>query len=298
MDHYKRGSGGYKEAAERARDMAKQLSMATSNMMKIKHKLLILSSKGGVGKSMVTSNLAAVIASFGKSVGVLDADFHGPSAHKMLGVETGKGMAAMMDGTVNPVETRYGVKLASVGLLIPRDDVALIWRGPIKAGAIRELLAYVNWGPLDYLLIDLPPGTGDEPLTIVQSIPKVSGMILVTIPSEISKSVVKKAIAFAAKVKVPVVGIIENMSYYRCPHGEVVYIFGKGAAMELAQEYDIPFLGAVPLDPRIRESGDAGRPFFIDYPDAEASIAFKEISRKIVEIVESGKARIPQVPED
>lgn len=298
MDHYKRGSGGYKEASERAKETARQLTMATSNMMKIKHKLLILSSKGGVGKSMVTSNLAAAIASLGRSVGVLDADFHGPSAHKMLGVETGKGMAAMMDGTVNPVETKYGVKLASVGLLIPRDDVALIWRGPIKAGAIRELLAYVNWGPLDYLLIDLPPGTGDEPLTIVQSIPKVSGIVLVTIPSEVSKSVVKKAIAFAAKVKVPVIGIIENMSYYRCPHGEVVYIFGKGAAQELAQEYDIPFLGAIPLDPRIRESGDAGKPFFIEHPDAEASAAFMEISRKIVDIVEGGKAKIPQVPED
>ena len=300
IDHYKKGGGSpsYKETAERMKEVAKQQTMATANMMKIKYKILILSSKGGVGKSLVTSSLAISLATMGKSVGVLDADFHGPSAHKMLGVPTGQGMSARMDGTVNPVETTGGVKLASVGLLIPKDDVALIWRGPIKAGAIKELLAYVNWGPLDYLLVDLPPGTGDEALTLVQSIPKVTGTVLVTIPSEVSKAVVKKAIAFAAKVKTPIIGIIENMSYFRCPHGDIVYVFGKGAAEELSREYGIPFLGAIPLDPRVREASDRGKAFFLEYPDSEAAHAFRDIAAKIVDIVEGGKARIPEVPED
>ncbi|MCX8195705.1 MAG: Mrp/NBP35 family ATP-binding protein [Acidilobaceae archaeon] len=299
MDHYKKGSGGsYKEVAERMKETARQQSMATANMLKIKYKLLILSSKGGVGKSLVTSSLAISLALMGKKVGVLDADFHGPSAHKMLGVPTGRGMSGRLDGTVDPVEAAAGVKLASIGLLIPRDDVALIWRGPIKAGAIRELLAYVNWGPLDYLLIDLPPGTGDEPLTLVQSIPKVTGIVLVTIPSEVSKSVVKKAIAFAAKVKTPIVGIIENMSYLRCPHGDVIYVFGKGAAEELSKEYNIPFLGSIPLDPRVREASDRGKAFFLEYPDSEAAQAFREIAARIVDIVEGGKAIIPEIPEE
>ncbi|MEM4961089.1 MAG: P-loop NTPase, partial [Acidilobaceae archaeon] len=161
-----------------------------------------------------------------------------------------------------------------------------------------ELLAYVNWGPLDYILVDLPPGTGDESLTIVQSIPRVSGLILVTIPSEVSKSVVKKAIAFASKLKTPIIGIIENMSYYRCPHGEVIHIFGKGVAEDLAREYNIPFLGAIPLDPRIRECNDEGKIFFLEYPDSEAAVVFREIAKRVIDIVENGKAVIPEIRED
>ena len=269
--------------------------MATANMMKIKYKIVVMSGKGGVGKSLVTSSLASALALQGRSVGVLDADFHGPSIHKMFGIPTGYGMLAKMDGTIDPVTAPPGVKIASLGLLVPRDDVALIWRGPIKASAIRELLAYVNWGPLDYLLVDLPPGTGDEPLTIVQSIPKLSGLILVTIPSDVSKSVVKKAVAFANKMKTPVIGIIENMSYYRCPHGDVIHIFGKGAAREIAEEYGIPFLGAIPIDPRVRECNDTGKVFILEHPDSEAAKAIREIASKVIDIVESGKARIPEV---
>ncbi|MEM1685735.1 MAG: Mrp/NBP35 family ATP-binding protein [Acidilobaceae archaeon] len=307
MGHYKKsgregessqGMGSYRDVAERMKEVARQQSMATSNMMKIRYKIVIMSSKGGVGKSLVTSSLSAAIASMGRSVGVLDADFHGPSIHKMLGVPTGYGMLARIDGTVDPVVTSIGVKIASIGLLIPKDDVALIWRGPIKASAIRELLAYVNWGPLDYILVDLPPGTGDESLTIVQSIPRVSGLILVTIPSEVSKSVVKKAIAFASKLKTPIIGIIENMSYYRCPHGEVIHIFGKGVAEDLAREYNIPFLGAIPLDPRIRECNDEGKIFFLEYPDSEAAVVFREIAKRVIDIVENGKAVIPEIRED
>ena len=299
MDHYKKGSGtqggSYREVAERMKELQRQQSMAVANMMKIKYKIVVMSSKGGVGKSLVTSSLASALALQGRTVGVLDADFHGPSIHKMFGIPTGYGMLARMDGTIDPITVPPGVKIASLGLLVPRDDVALIWRGPIKASAIRELLAYVNWGPLDYLLIDLPPGTGDEPLTIVQSIPKLNGIILVTIPSDVSKSVVKRAVAFASKMRTPVIGIIENMSYYRCPHGDVVYIFGRGAAREIAEEYGIPFLGAIPLDPRIRECNDTGRIFLQEYPDSEAAQAIRDIVGKVIDIVENGKARIPEV---
>ena len=299
IDHYKKGSGvqsgSYREVAERMKELQRQQSMAVANMMKIKYKIVVMSSKGGVGKSLVTSSLASALALQGRTVGVLDADFHGPSIHKMFGIPTGYGMLARMNGTIDPITVPPGVKIASLGLLVPRDDVALIWRGPIKASAIRELLAYVNWGPLDYLLIDLPPGTGDEPLTIVQSIPKLNGIILVTIPSDVSKSVVKRAVAFASKMRTPVIGIVENMSYYRCPHGDVVYIFGRGAAREIAEEYGIPFLGAIPLDPRIRECNDTGRIFLKEYPDSEAAQAIMDIVGKVIDIVENGKARIPEV---
>ncbi len=299
IDHYKKGSStqstDYREVAERMKELQRQQIMAVNNMMKIKYKIVVMSSKGGVGKSLVTSSLASALALRGRTVGVLDVDFHGPSIHKMFGIPTGYGMLARMDGTIDPVTVPPGVKIASLGLLVPRDDVALIWRGPIKASAIRELLAYVNWGPLDYLLVDLPPGTGDEPLTIVQSMPKLSGIILVTIPSEVSKSVVKRAVAFASRMKIPVIGIIENMSYYRCPHGDVIYIFGKGAAKEIAEEYGIPFLGAIPIDPRIRECNDSGRIFLQEYPDSEAAQMIGEIVEKVIDIVENGKARIPEV---
>lgn len=302
IDHYRKSgepqAGGYKAVADRMKEIAKQQMMATANMMKIKYKLAVLSSKGGVGKSFVSSSLAAALAVLGRKVGVLDLDFHGPSIHKMLGIPTGHGMLARMDGTVDPIEAPLGIKIASIGLLIPKDDVALIWRGPIKAGAIRELLAYVNWGPLEYLLIDLPPGTGDEHLTIAQSMPKLSGFILVTIPSEVSKSVVKKAVAFAGKMKVPIVGIIENMSYFRCPHGDIIHIFGKGAAKDIAEEYNIPFLGAIPIDPRIRECNDMGKIFFLEYPDSEAAQTFRDIAKKILETVEEGKAKIPEIKEE
>lgn len=280
------------------RELQKQQAMAVANMMKIKYKVVVMSSKGGVGKSLVTSSLASALALMGRSVGVLDADFHGPSIHKMFGIPTGYGMLARMDGTIDPVVAPPGVKIASIGLLVPRDDVALIWRGPIKASAIRELLAYVNWGSLDYLLVDLPPGTGDEPLTLAQSIPKLNGIILVTIPSDVSKSVVKRAVAFASKMKIPVIGIIENMSYYRCPHGDIIYIFGKGAAREIAEEYGIPFLGSIPIDPRIRECNDSGKVFITEYPDSEAAQAIRDIASKVIDIVEGGKAKIPVVKEE
>ncbi|MCE4625081.1 MAG: Mrp/NBP35 family ATP-binding protein [Desulfurococcales archaeon] len=279
----------YRKVAERMKKIQEEQKLIVRRMSKIKYKIAILSNKGGVGKSFVTVSLAGALAINGRRVGVLDADIHGPTIHKMLGLPTGLGMPARSDGTIFPVEVPPGIKLASMGLLLPEDETPIIWRGSLKTTALRELLAYTDWGELDYLLIDLPPGTGDEQLTIAQIIPNLTGFILVTIPSEVSKVIVKKAIAFANRLNKKIIGIIENMSYFRCPDGSIQYIFGKGAAEELAKEYGIRFLGRIPIDPKIREANDRGKLFFLEYPDSEASKAFLEAAKKVIEIVESGE---------
>jgi len=280
--------GEYKAVAERMKKVQEQQMRIIRNLNRIKYKIAVMSNKGGVGKSFVTASLAAALAVSGRRVGVLDADVHGPSIHKMLGLPTGFGMPAKPDGTILPVEVPPGIKVASLGLLLPEDETPLIWRGPIKTSALRELLAYVDWGELDYLLIDLPPGTGDEQLTIAQIIPKMTGFVLVTIPSEVAKAVVKKGVAFAKRLNLPIIGIIENMAYFRCPEGTIHYIFGRGAAEEIAQQFDIPFLGRIPIDPRIREANDKGKIFFLEYPESEASKEFIKIAEKVMRIVEEG----------
>ena len=285
----------YKQIAERMREIQEQQRRVIRNMMRIKYKILVLSSKGGVGKSFITASLGAALAVKGRKVGVFDADFGGPSIHKMYGAPTGQGLRARMDGSIEPAAVDPGVKFVSVGLLLPRDEVPLLWRGAIKTSAIRELLAFVEWGELDYLLIDMPPGTGDEQLTMAQIIPRLSGIILVTIPSEVSRAVVKKAAAFSRKLGIPVVGVIENMSYFRCKDGSIHYIFGKGGTEELAREFEIEFLGSIPIDPRIRESNDRGAIFFIEHPETEASKIFMEITEKVIDIVENNKAKIPRI---
>ncbi len=279
----------YKQVAERMRKIQEQQKLIVQRMKKIKYKIAILSNKGGVGKSFVTASLAGALAVMGKRVGVLDGDIHGPTIHKMLGLPTGFGMPAKPDGTIIPVEVPPGIKLASLGLLLPEDDTPVIWRGSLKTTALRELLAYTDWGELDYLLIDLPPGTGDEQLTIAQLIPDLTGFILVTIPSDVSKAIVKKAITFANRLNKKIIGVIENMAYFKCPDGTIHYIFGKGAAEELAREYGIPFLGRIPIDPKIREANDKGKLFFLEYPDTEAAKAFLKAAEKIIEIVEGKK---------
>jgi len=279
----------YKQVAERMKKIQEEQKLVVQRMRKIKYKIAILSNKGGVGKSFVTVSLAGALAVSGRKVGILDGDIHGPTIHKMLGLPTGFGMLARPDGTIFPVEVPPGIKLASLGLLLPEDETPIIWRGSLKTTALRELLAYTDWGELDYLLIDLPPGTGDEQLTIAQLIPDLTGFILVTIPSDVSKVIVKKAIAFANRLNKRIIGIIENMAYFKCPDGSIQYIFGKGAAEDLAKEYGIPFLGQIPIDPRIREANDRGKLFFLEYPESEAAKAFLKAAEKIIEIVEGKK---------
>ncbi len=292
MNHPQRGGNlrvsqsSYKQVAQRMKAIQEQQKMIVQRMSRIKYKIGILSSKGGVGKSFVTTSLAAALAVEGRRVGVFDADVHGPSVPRMFGLREGMGLPARMDGSIVPQEVPPGVKVVSIGLLLPGEETPVIWRGPIKTSAIRELLAYTDWGDLDYLLIDLPPGTGDEQLTIAQIIPKLTGFILVTIPSEVSKAVVKKAAAFAKRINVPLIGIIENMAYFECPDGTRHYIFGRGAAREIAEEFGIPYLGEIPIDPKIREANDRGEVFFLAYPDSKAAKSFMEIARKVIDYVE------------
>jgi len=281
-------ASSYKDVARRMKIIQEQQKRIVENMKRIRYKIAVLSSKGGVGKSFVTVTLAAALAVKGRRVGVFDADVHGPSVHKMLGLPTGLGLPARPDGTIEPIEVPPGLKVVSVGLMLPTDETPVIWRGPLKTSAIRELLAYVNWGELDYLLIDLPPGTGDEQLTIAQLIPQLTGVILVTIPSEVSKVVVMKAAAFARRLNVPIIGVIENMSYFECPDGSRHYIFGRGAARDIAEQFKIPYLGEIPIDPRIREANDAGKIFFLEYPDSKAAKAFLSIAEEVLKIVEGG----------
>ncbi len=275
-----------KQRAEAVKRAIEQQKMIAEKMKNIKYKLVILSGKGGVGKSFVTASLAMALAMKARRVAVFDADIHGPSIPKMLGVH-GKRMYALPDGRLLPVDGPLGVKVVSIDFLLESEEQAVIWRGPLKTAAIRELLAYTEWGDLDYLLVDLPPGTGDEQLTIAQLIPGLTGAIIVTIPSDVARIVVKKAVTFAKKLNIPVIGIIENMAYFECPDGSRHYIFGKGAGRKIAEEMGVPFLGEIPIDPRISKANDEGKPFFIEYPDSPAAKAFLEIAQRIIEKVEA-----------
>ncbi len=276
------GSG--KEIAERMKKIQEEHMKIVEKMKDIKYKLIVLSVKGGVGKSFITASLAAALAYEGRRVAVFDADIHGPSIPQMLGVE-GSSMMLSEEGLI-PVVAPLNIKVVSMSFLLPSEDTPVIWRGPLKSSAIRQLLAETVWGTLDYLLIDLPPGTGDEQLSIAQMIPGITGAIIVTIPSLVSEKIVKKAITFTKRINVPIIGVIENMSYFECPDGSIHYIFGKGAGEHLARDYNIEFLGGIPIDPRVREANDKGKIFFLEYPDSKATKAFTEIARKIIAKIE------------
>ena len=255
-------------------------------MGKIKHKIAIISGKGGVGKSLVTVNLAALLAKDGREgrVAIFDADLTGPCVPKMMGLKGEKLMAGPPG--IFPAVGAEGVKVISMALFLPSEDSPVIWRGPLKMGAIRQFLGEVAWGPLDYLLVDLPPGTGDESLSVLQLLPEMDGVVIVTIPSEVSQSVVKKAITFARKMGVPIFGVVENMSGMVCPHcGETIEVFSKGGGERVAKEMDVEFLGSIPLDPRISADSDEGTPFILRHPDSPASKEFMRIVEKIEEKV-------------
>jgi len=256
-------------------------------MGKVKHKIAVISGKGGVGKTLVTVNLAATLAhekGAGK-VGLLDADIHGPCVPKMLGLKGSK-LESGLPG-IFPVYSEGGIKVVSMAFLLPNDDSPIIWRGPIKMGAIKQLLSEVAWGELDYLLVDLPPGTGDEPLTVLQLLPETDGVVIVTIPSEVSGDVVRKAVTFARMLNVPILGIVENMAGLVCPHcGEAIEVFMGGVGRRVAKDMGVPFLGSIPLDPGISGDSDCGKPFIEEHSDSAAAKAFREIVKKIIEVVE------------
>ncbi|MFH2110287.1 MAG: Mrp/NBP35 family ATP-binding protein [Candidatus Bathyarchaeota archaeon] len=248
-------------------------------MSRVKHKIAVISGKGGVGKSLVTVNLAAALAGE-KKVAILDSDLTGPCVPKMLGLKGSK-----LEGGpagIGPATGPMGIKVVSMDFLLPSDDSPVIWRGPLKMSAIRQFLGEVNWGNLDYLLVDLPPGTGDESLSILQLLPDMDGVVIVTIPSEVSQSVVKKAITFARKMEVPIFGLVENMSGMVCPHcGELVEVFGGDGGARVAEEMEVELLGSIPMDPRISTDSDEGTPFIVRHPDSPAAKAFRKIVQKI-----------------
>ena len=266
---------------------ASEDALLKMRMGRVKHKIAVISGKGGVGKTLVTVNLAATLArekGFGR-VGLLDADIHGPCVPKMLGLK-GNRLESSPAG-IFPVYSKGGVKVISMAFLLPSDDSPVIWRGPVKMGAIKQLLSEVAWGELDYLLIDLPPGTGDEPLTVLQLLKDADGVIIVTIPSEVSGDVVRKAVTFARMLNIPVLGIVENMSGLVCPHcGEKIEVFEGGVGRKVAEDMGVPFLGSIPIDPRVSAACDSGKPFVETYPDTVAAKSFGEAVKKIMEMVE------------
>ena len=275
---------------EKRQQMLQQQQMLNLRMGKIKHKVAVISGKGGVGKSTVTVNLAAAFAKSGHVVGILDADIHGPSVPRLLGL-TGQEVKVGPPGAF-PVPGPLGMKIISIDFFLPEERAPTIWRGPLKMRAIRQLLTDVVWGELDVLFIDLPPGTGDEVLSIAQLLPNIDGVVIVTMPGELSHAVVRKAITFTERMYMPVIGVVENMSGYVCPScGEKVDIFQKGAGAKMAEEAGVPFLGKIPIDPKVSASSDKGVPFVLSNPDSPASKAFIEIVEKVEDYLKAKHAK-------
>ncbi len=267
-----------------------------TRMSKIKHKVAVISGKGGVGKSTVTVNLAMAFAmhGFAYSVGILDADITGPCVPKIIGLK-GQRLQAGPPG-IFPATGPLGIKVVSMDFLLPSEETPVIWRGPLKMKAISQFLSDITWGELDFLFIDLPPGTGDEPLSIMQLIPEMDGVVIVTIPSEVSQIVVKKAVTFSRQLNIPVIGIIENMSGFICPEcGAEVSIFKVGGGEKIAEDLKIPFLGRIPIDPTICEDSDKGVPFIVEHMNSPAARAFMQIVTKIEDFLKHKETAVAQV---
>ncbi len=253
---------------------------ADGNLKSVRHKILVLSGKGGVGKSTVAANLALSLSMNGSEVGLLDVDIHGPDIPKMLGIEDERLVGG--ENGIIPVLYPPHLKVMSMAFLLSDKDSPVIWRGPLKMKAIEQFIQDVSWGELDYLIMDLPPGTGDEPLSIAHLIPDADGAIIVTTPQDVALLDSRKAVNFVRAINLPIIGIVENMSGFRCPRcGEEIQLFKVGGGEKAAEELGVPFLGRVPIDPRIVESGDSGEPFVLDFAKSESAEAFREIVEKI-----------------
>lgn len=251
-------------------------------MSRIRNKIVVMSGKGGVGKSTVATNVAFALSMKGKNVGLLDIDIHGPNIPKMLNIEDKKPEAD--DKGMFPITVTPTLKVMSMAFLLKDTDTPVIWRGPMKMGAIKQFLGEVHWGDLDYLIIDLPPGTGDEPLTIAQIIPEPTGSIIVTTPQDVALLDSRKSVNFSRTLKLPVLGIVENMSGFNCPHcNEAIDLFKKGGGEAAAKQMEVNFLGAIPIDTQVVESGDSGKPIVYNEPDSQVAKAFEEIVGKLVE---------------
>lgn len=274
-------SGGGGPSAAQQEALAAQQALVDAALAKIKHKFIILSGKGGVGKSSVSVNLALALAGLGNQVGIMDVDLHGPDVPRMLGLN------GMLDLNANrqlePMRYSDHLKAVSVESLIASKDEAIIWRGPAKNTAIQQFIGDVNWGELDFLIVDSPPGTGDEPLSLAQTI-KDAQAVIVTTPQEISLADVRKSINFCNTVGLSVFGLVENMSGFECPHcSEVLDLFGSGGGEKTALTFGIPFLGKIPFDNEMVQCGDAGVSYQDKHGDSRVTQAFVEIARKMTD---------------
>ena len=246
---------------------------------KIKHKIAVMSGKGGVGKTTVAVNIASELSRRGYSVGIFDSDITGPNVPKALGMI--KIPIYASGDSIIPAEGPNGIKVISMGLIVREGD-PVIWRGPLKNRFIQEVLESVEWGDLDWLVVDLPPGTGDEPLSVMQMVP-LDGVVIVTTPQEVALMDVRRAIHMARKMEIRVLGIVENMSYFRCPNGDIVRIFGSGGGRRLAEEEGVPLLAEIPIDPEVSRLTDLGIPVTLNKPDSEVAKAFRQVVDAIEE---------------
>ena len=270
-------------ADPQANAQAKRESDVKGALGRIKHKFIIMSGKGGVGKTSTAVNLSLTLASLGRQVGIMDVDLHGPDVPRMLGLSGMLDLGA--NQKLNPI--RYSKNLAAVSIesLTPTKDEAIIWRGPVKYSAIQQFIGDVAWGDLDFLLIDAPPGTGDEPLTVAQTIPDAKA-IIVTTPQEVSLADVRKSINFCKTVKMEIFGLIENMSGFACPHCDaVIDLFGSGGGEKTAIAAGIPFLGKIPFDQKMVECGDAGVSIQQAHKDSPVSEAFRAVAQKMDQLL-------------
>ena len=276
-------------------DLQTEQLAVDERMRLIKHKIIVLSGKGGVGKSTVAANLAVALMLAGKRVGLLDVDIHGPSIPKMLGLE-GERVSAS-GGVILPAE-KAGLKVMSIGLLLQERDEAVIWRGPMKMSVIRQFLRDVEWGGLDYLVIDSPPGPGDEPLSVCQLIPNADGAVIVTTPQPVATNDVRKSINFCRQLELPVLGVVENMSGFVCPKcGELTAIFTTGGGERMAEEMRVPFLGRIPVDPAVGKACDDGQPFIYHYGRTKTAQAFEKITTQVLACAEAVQGPAPEKQE-
>ena len=272
----------FKQNQEEKKEYNRRLNeKLKKNMSNIKYKILVLSNKGGVGKSSIAINLACSLSEKGFKVGILDADLHGPSVAKMLGFE-GERLQGNPEGII-PMSVSPNLVAVSMASLIENSDAPLIWRGPLKMMALKQFLGEVEWGNLDYLIVDSPPGTGDEPLSICQLIPELEGGIIVTTPQEVALNDSRKCVNFLKNLNIPILGIIENMSGLKCPYcGKNIDLFKSGGGKKAAEEFKLPFLGKIPIDINMVNSTDEGKPYIFQYKDSETARIFNKIVKLII----------------
>ena len=279
-EHGHHGHGG-EMTPEQQKQMIEQQLNLSRNLGQIKYKIAVMSGKGGVGKSTVAANIAEAFQKEGFTTGILDADIHGPNIPKMLGVED-QDIMINEERHMMPVEAPSGLKVMSMAFMLDSIDTPIIWRGPQKTGSIKQLIADVAWGPLDVLIIDNPPGTGDEPLTVLQTIPDIDAVVMVTTPNVVSQEDVLKCVKMVEMLNVENIGLVENMAYYECPHcNEKLHIFGKGDGKDFADEMEITYLGDLPLTEKVSSSRNKGGVMVTIEPKSDVTKRFTEIVNEI-----------------